>query len=114
MSVTANRKVVITYDGAVEGVQQLTDVENTSSPGEIDYVSLSPGANTITKPTGALACTIVPPVGNSTEVTLKGISGDTGIILHPTGPASISLASTVTSFVLTAASTVTGCRLFWS
>jgi hypothetical protein len=47
-------------------------------------------------------------------ITLKGISGDTGVELHLTDPCTISLNSTTNTFVLTAASQLAGVRLIWS
>jgi hypothetical protein len=58
--------------------------------------------------------TILPPTGNTTNITLKGVTGDTGIQLHDTDPSTISLDPAVTSFVLTAAAQITGVRLYWS
>lgn len=36
---------------------------------------------------------IIPPIGNSTAITLKGISGDTGVPLHPNGIAVLAVPS---------------------
>ena len=47
-------------------------------------------------------------------ITLKGVSGDTGVALHLTDPSTIALASSVTSFVLTTGGAITGVRLIWT
>lgn len=83
----------------------------------MEVKSLISGNNTITVPTGGTmvsAVTIVPPVGNTVILTLKGVNGDTGIPLHLTGPSSLALPSTATSFVINASDVLTGLRLYWS
>lgn len=118
MSVSATRATTITYSGDVTGTETISAAINAASPGAVTIQSLSSGANTITVPstTGVTvtACTIVPPVGNSVSITLKGISGDTGIRIHNTDPTTVAVDSSVTSFVLTAGSAIAGVRLFWS
>lgn len=117
MAVTASRTVEITFSGSVVGTNTLSAADNDASPGDVDIITLSAGANTITVPTGGttvVACTIVPPTGNTQSITLKGISGDTGIRIHDTDPTSLAIDSSVTSFILTAGAQVTGVRLFWS
>jgi hypothetical protein len=56
----------------------------------------------------------VPPAGNTTNITLKGVTGDTGIQLHDTDPSSISLDAATTSFCVTCAAQITGVRFYWS
>ena len=117
MAVTASRTVEITYSGGVTGTEPLVAADNLVSPGQVEIRTLSAGANSITVPTAGattVACTVVPPANNSTAITLKGVTGDTGIHLHNTDPTSIALDPTVTTFVLTAAGTITGVRLFWT
>lgn len=117
MAVSATRTIAIVFSGDVDGDQSIAAATNTASPGQIQIVTLSSGANTITVPTGGTtptACTIMKPAGNTTSITLKGVTGDTGIALHLTDPDTISIASSVTSFVLTAGASLTGVRLVWS
>lgn len=122
MATTAKREIRLTYYGDVGGVSpgsphRIAAADNAASPAEIDLITLSAGNNTITVPTSGTtpkACTIVKPTGNAVAITYKGVSGDTGTRLHDTDPDTISLHSTVTSFVLNAASQIDGVRLFWS
>lgn len=117
MSVTATRTVAINFTGDVVAQNSFPAASNTASPGQIDIVTLASGANTITIPAGGStpkAVTIIPPSGNTTLITLKGISGDTGVALHHTDPTSIAIDSTVATFVLNAAAGITGVRLVWS
>lgn len=114
---TARRKVTITYSGDVDGEQEINAETNTDSPAAVELKTLALGANTITVPTAGTvptAVTIVPPTDNTTSITLKGISGDTGIRIHNTDPTTIALHSGVTSFVLTTGAEIVGVRLYWS
>lgn len=117
MAVTATRSISVVYSGDVVGTQTKAAADNTVSPGQNDLVTLALGANTITVPTGgatAKAVTIVPPAANAVQLTLKGVTGDTGILLHLTDPSSVALAPTQTTFVLNAGAICTGVRLIWS
>lgn len=117
MSVTSARSQTITYTGDVTGTETVSAANNTASPGSVTLHTLASGANTITAPTGGstpTAATILPPAGNTQTLTLKGVTGDTGVALHLTDPTTIALASSVTTFCLTAGGTVTGLRIYWS
>ena len=114
---TARRTTTIVYSGDVDGTQELVAATNTDSPTMVELRTLAIGANTITVPTAGsipTAVTIVPPTDNTTSITLKGITGDTGIRIHDTDPTTIALDDSVTSFVLTAAAEIIGARLYWS
>ena len=113
MAVTSNRTVTVQLTGDVTYTQQFAAAANASSPGENELVALASGANTITPPTGARAVTILPPAANTVLLTLKGVTGDTGVVLHLTDPAVITLNNAATTFCLTAASTVT-VRMIWT
>lgn len=117
MPVTAARRITITYSVDVVGTHVLSAASNTASPGSIEIRTLSSGNTTITLPTGGstvVSCTIVPPSGNTTAITVRGVAGDTGIRIHNTDPTTIAFDSSVTSFVINTAATVTGARLYWT
>ena len=58
--------------------------------------------NAITVPPGTPELlVIVPPSTNALAMTLKGVTGDTGILLAPGDPSVVSLATTITSIGLT-------------
>lgn len=117
MSVSATRSISIVYTGDVAGTETINAATNAASPGSVEIKTLSSGANTITVPTGGstvTCCTILPPTGNTVLITLKGVSGDTGIPIHKTDPTSVAIDSTCSTFVLNAASGITGVRLYWS
>lgn len=114
---TATRKVTIVYSGDVDGTQEIEAADNASSPAAVELKTLANGANTIAVPTAGkvpTAVTIVPPGGNTTAITLKGVAGDTGVRIHDTDPTTIALHSGVVSFVLNAGAEITGVRFYWS
>ena len=113
MAVNATRKIVIVFTGDVVGTETLEAAANAASPGQIQIIALASGANTITPPAGSQAVTIKPPTGNVVTLTLKGVTGDTGVGLHLTDPSSFGIASAASTFVITASSTVT-VRFEWT
>jgi hypothetical protein len=117
MATTSNRQTIITDSGDVSYSQTINAAANPLSPAKNDYVDLALGANTITPPTAGgttpTSVTIIPPAGNAQTLTLKGVTGDTGVLLHKTDPTTIALGGTGT-FVLTAGAIITGVRLLWS
>lgn len=114
MAAIANRRITITYSGAVEGTNPLDAAVNNASPAAVSFITLASGANTITPPAGFTSATIVPPAANAVAITLKGVTGDTGVRLHNTDPTSIGLDSSVASFCLTAGAGIAGVRIFWT
>ena len=117
MATAASRVVTIAFSGDVSGTETPAAAVNHASPGQIEIKTLASGANTITLPTGGstpTAVTIIPPVGNTVQLTLKGVTGDQGVPLHLTDPTSIGLAASPSTFCLTAAATCTGVRFIWS
>lgn len=118
MATTSSHSIVVTFTGDTQAVEPVAIANNVASPGQPGvYVNLASGANTISVPTAggvtAVGVWIIPPSGNAQTLTLKGVTGDTGVGLHPTNPAFVSLASGASSFVITAGGTVTGVRLIW-
>lgn len=117
MASTAKRKTIIELSGDQIAQYVIPAETNTASPAMVEVKSLASGANTITVPTGGttpVSCTIVPPDGNTINITLKGITGDTGIQLHDEDPSTIAIDPSVTSFVLTTTAIITGVRLYWT
>ncbi len=120
MAVTSTRNTVITFTGDNQSTLPINAAVNQTSPGvDTIIVSLASGFNAITVLTAAgfvpTAVTLIPPAGNVVTITLKGVTGDTGIALHLTDPTTIALASSVTSFGLTVGGAgIVGLRLIWS
>ncbi len=117
MSVLSKRSQTIVFSGDLDETRIINAANNGSSPAQEQIINLASGANTITAPTAGTvptALTIIPPAGNLQTITLKGVTGDTGVPLHLTDPFVISLATTFVSLCLTAGGTITGLRLIWS
>lgn len=98
------------------------EVKNNESPVFPEIKDLTGGAaNTITVPSisggnKAAGVVIVPPTGNTSSITLKGVSGDTGVGLHLTAPQTLVFPATPpANFVLTlgGSGTIAGFRFFW-
>lgn len=116
MAVTSNRTIAIQQTGDVSLAFSVAAVENTAAPGSTTIHNLSTGFNTITLPLGATvrAATIKPPTTNTQTLTLKGVTGDTGIAIHKTDPTSIAFETGVLTFGITAGGAVTGLRIAWT
>lgn len=117
MATNATRATTIVFSGDVVGSEVISAAANAASAGQIEIKTLASGFNTITIPTGGTvptACTIVPPTGNVVTITLKGVTGDTGVPLHLTDPTTIAFPSSSTTFGLTVSGTLTGIRFYWS
>lgn len=120
MAVQSNRSININSAGDVVYNQTFSAALNGTAPGDMDVMTLSAGNNTITVPNIAAVAvakgaTIIPPVGNVQTITLKGVAGDTGILLHKTDPTSISFDSPPpANFVLSAGAQIDGLRIIWT
>lgn len=118
MAVSASRVLTITLTGDVTGTETISAAVNAVSPGAVTVQSLASGFNSVSVPSSTgitvTAVTIVPPSGNTTSITLKGLTGDTGIRIHNTDPTTIAIDSSVTAIGLTAGATIQGVRFFWS
>jgi len=117
MAVQSARTETITFTGDITATLTNAAASNAASPGMSELKNLVNGANTITVPTGGatpVAVRVVPPAGNVVSITLKGVTGDTGVALHLTDPTTIALAASVSSFCLTAGGAITGVRFIWS
>jgi len=118
VSIISSRTLQLQFSGDLSLSLIQSALDNAVSPGELITQSLLLGANTITAPvvTGIVvtALTIIPPAGNTSLITLKGVTGDTGVALHLTDPTSIALDTTFVSLVLNAAAAIVGVRLIWS
>src|SRR5215510_3897844 len=108
MAVTAARSIAVTFSGDINATNTFPAASNGASPGSVTIHTLAAGDNTITVPTGGATvkgATIIPPTGNTNSLTLKGVGGDTGIVLSKVDPASISFEVAPANFVLNAGGT---------
>jgi hypothetical protein len=113
MSAKAERTITLVFSGDVRGTQEIEAADVDASVATVGQLAISAGNATITIPTGAKSVTIVKPSDHTGIITLKGVAGDTGVKLHPTDPDTISLHSTMTTFVLTVSVDVI-IRTFWT
>lgn len=118
MATSASRTITVTLTGDVTYTEPFSAAVNTASPAQIEIRRLASGNTTVNVPgpvTGftAVAVLIIPPAGNATALTFKGIAGDTGVRIHNTDPTVVALDTSVASFVLNAAAQIDGVRLIW-
>lgn len=112
----ANALVTITgsFQGLPTGSRVLGPItlNSATANGSVTEIVLQSGANTITVPAtpATSGCIIVLPSTNTSVVTLKGISGDTGIAIGKTTTTVLNWDPTAApaSFVLNSAATQTG------
>jgi hypothetical protein len=83
----------------------LTVTAGASAPDETDQLTIN-GFQALTVPTGATAVLIIPPSANANAITLKGVTGDTGVLISKTQPTLVTLGTSPSIGLLTAASTV--------
>lgn len=116
MPTTANWTATLTCTGDDTSVKTQVAAANVTSPSQDQFVNLASGANTLTAPVAAAPTrlTIIPPAGNTVALTLKGVTGDTGVTIHKTDPTSVAVDPAIVSVCLTAANTVNGVRVLWS
>lgn len=114
MAASAAITIQGTITGTPAGARTIGPISLSSAAanGQVTQVVLQSGANTITVPTtpAPSGCIIVLPSTNTAVVTLKGVSGDTGIAIGKTTTLVLNWDSTAapSSFVLSSASTQTG------
>jgi len=116
---TATVTVAVVGTGFASGqVNEQFSWANTTASEQVTSQTLNGGANTITVPTlvnQAIGVVIIPPSTNTQTLTLKGVTGDTGVPISRTNPTTIPFdsASPPANFCLTAGGTVTGCLFRW-
>ena len=89
-------------------------LSNANSNGGTTPIDLANGFNTITIPTTAGGCVFIPPTANVTTITLKGVTGDTGVVMKPSAPFVLAFANPPpASFGLTAGGVIAGCLAIW-
>ena len=123
MAASGNITLAANVTGGLDGARSFGPVNITSSAAITQTVSVAliVGSTTVSIPTGATAVVFFPPnaanpLPNPTfggTLTLKGVSGDTGIVISNKYPTEFAFDSlnTSTSFVIT--STATGTAIAW-
>lgn len=104
MATSGSWRITGTVTGLAAGSRSV-DVSITAPSTAIDgsFVDVHGSGifNAITVPTGATAVLIIPPSGNAQTITLKGVTGDTGVPLSKTMPSAIALGSSPSLGILT-------------
>lgn len=112
MAVSGSWRIYGSVTGLPSGTRAI-DVSITVGTG-VDatntYAAIN-GFQAFTVPTGATAVLIIPVAGNAQTLTLKGVTGDTGIALHITNPTVVALGSTPSIGLTTGGST--GFTIVW-
>ena len=87
----------LTISGGVAGLPSGTKtiappvISTFTAVGQVSDIALAVGDNAIPIPAGATAVVITPPVGNAASLRLKGVTGDTGVLIHKTNPTALAL-----------------------
>lgn len=118
MSTTARVINYVNFTGDLTQEIPYDSGDMPDSPASQEVVGLVTGNNTITLPDvegfTLHGLAIVPPSLNEVELTFKGVSGDTGILLSATRVSVIQFGETLpASIVLSAPEDVDGFRLIW-
>lgn len=100
-----------TYEGGTYSVGPNVQIQSAFSSVQINSLTFGSGTFITTSgPAGAYGCLIVPPTGNLQTLTLKGITGDTGIPISSSQPTllSFSVPSSSNAVGLTSGGAITG------
>jgi hypothetical protein len=114
MSTTSTAQLTLSFTGDVTLSLQANATANQTSPGTTLLVNLATGFNSIAIPPGSNRVTIEKPAGNTVQLTLKGITGDTGQQLGLVDFDSFSLPAGATTLGVTAASGLNGVRFIFN
>lgn len=81
----------------------------------VEGISLSSGANTIAVPTSSVGFAFTPPSSNTATLTLKGVSGDTGMSMPKATSFFYAFDPTnlPTNIVITAGAGVNNCEIIF-
>lgn len=118
----ANATGVITLasnvTGGVDGARSFGPITITTAAAVLSTqsVTLAVGANTITVPSGSTAVVLLPPNTTTSSsfggtLTVKGVTGDTGIAISNKWPTMFGWDTPPGSFVVN--STATGTLVVW-
>ena len=88
-------------------------IANTLAVGEIHTIDLASGFNTVSVGDNSTGCILVPPSNNTSTIKIKGVTGDTGVLLSKTKPSVITLDSGVTNIGITAGGAIANVQFVW-
>ena len=118
MAITGTVTTSATLTGGPSGNRSFTSSRTiTAGVDQTLTVACTSGANTITVPTGSTFCGIFPPNAaspvpnppNASTLTLKGVTGDTGVAISNTYPTYLEwdAATTPSTICITASGNAT-------
>lgn len=123
MAAAGNITISGNVSGGLDGARSFGPITITTAAGitETLPVTLTIGANTIAIPTGATSLVVFPPnasnpIGNPAfggVLTLKGVTGDTGIVISNKNPTLISFDTLNTTATFVINSTAVGNMTVW-
>lgn len=109
MAKTATSTLAVSVQG--DGLTLTESIVLTNATGSPPSIyNLAATNNTISFPPGSTRALIVPPAGNTVQLTLKGAPADTGVPLGLTDPTYLPV--NFTSFILAPPSPVT-ITIYW-
>ena len=114
MAAAATITITASITGLPTGTKTVSIPVVISAPIDAStVVNLASGATTITPPVGARGVIVIPPAANAVALTLKGVTGDTGVPLDLLNPTLVSLPASPGTFVLTAGAILNGLELLY-
>lgn len=101
--------------GETPGVLQESVLKNNNSPLYPQLVTLTGTTfSAVAIPTKAGGVIIQPPAGNTATLTIKGITGDTGIAINKLAPTMLVFDTTPPATLgMVASATITDIKLTW-
>lgn len=103
-------------NGESEGTFFAANVSNANSPLYPQELSISAATFTaVSVPTKAGGVVIQPPASNTQTITLKGVTGDTGVLLSKTAPTTLTFDTTPPASIgiLTGAGSAQTFKFYW-
>lgn len=107
MATAGSWRIYGTVTGNASGPRSV-DVSIAAGAAAVDasFTQTINGFAAVLVPAAATAMLIIPPSANANAITLKGVTGDTGITLSKTMPTALALTAGAVVGILTGGSTI--------
>lgn len=114
MTTSGSWRIYGSVDGLPSGIRSV-DVEITAPTTGIDNAAKQTinGFSAVSVPSGASAVLIIPPTANTNTITLKGITGDTGVALSKVYPTAIAFDTSPPSTIGITTGASTAIQFVW-
>lgn len=95
MAITGSWRISGSVTGLSAGTRavDVSIVAGASAVGDSITATFAVGFTAVTPPATATAALIIPPSANTNAITLKGVTGDTGIPISKTQPTVLTLVA---------------------